>query len=476
MRLKNVNLKTLSLSAITVVILNGCQLAPEQAKLVLPVPDAYASDTEQAKVTSLKWQQFFSDEKLQTLIAQSLEHNKDMQIAVLNVQRVRGLYQIEDSALYPSLDFNGAGTRQRLPADLSGGNNPTISSQYSATVGITSYELDIWGKVRNQSAQALQNLYSTELSQYSTQVSLVAELANAWLNYATDQQLLALAQETLSSQQESLSLTQKSFDLGAASKITLEQLRSTVATAKVDIATYKRLLKRDKNALDLLVGKPVANNLLPSESLHSLLSLPSVPVGLPSDLLTQRPDIKAAEHLLLAANANIGMAKAAFYPSISLTANAGSASSELSGLFDSGSGTWSFVPSVSLPIFNMGRNQARLDVAKADQEIALVTYQQKIQQAFREVADALADTEGYQEQLTALDMLLQSRQSTFDLSQARYDNGADSYLQVLDAQRTWYSAQQQHIVGQQALLASQISLYKVVGGGWEQHLNISQAQ
>ena len=227
------------------------------------------------------------------------------------------------------------------------------------------------------------------------QVSLIAELANAWLNYATDQQLLALAQETLSSQQASLSLTQKSVDLGAASKITLEQLKSTVATAKVDIAKYQRLVKRDKNALDLLVGKTVGEDLLPSKSLNYLLDLPSVPVGLPSDLLTQRPDIKAAEHQLLAANANIGIARAAFYPSISLTANAGTASRDLSNLFDAGSGTWSFMPSVNLPIFNMGRNQANLDVANAEQQVAVATYQQKIQQAFREVADVLADREGY---------------------------------------------------------------------------------
>ncbi|KDC55576.1 efflux transporter outer membrane subunit [Pseudoalteromonas sp. S3431] len=460
------SIKTFSLSAIALLVLSGCQLAPEQKDLVLPVSDAYASGTAQSAAQQLNWQQFFNDEKLQTLISQSLEHNKDMQIAVLNVQRVRGLYQIEDSALYPSLDLNASGTRQRLPADLAGTGDATISSQYSATVGITSYELDIWGKVRNQSAQALQNLYSTELSQYSTQVSLISELANAWLNYATDLQLLELAKETLTSQQESLSLTQKSFDLGAASSITLEQLRSTVATAKVDIATYKRLLKRDKSALDLLVGKSVSADLLPNKDLTNLISMPEVPVGLPSDLLSQRPDIKAAEHLMLAANANIGIARAAFYPSISLTANAGSASSDLSGLFDSGSGTWSFVPTISLPIFNMGRNQANLDVAKADQEIAVATYQQKIQNAFREVADALADREGYQEQLSALDMLISSRQITFDLSKMRYEKGADSYLQVLDAQRTWYGAEQQLIAGQQAYLASQINLYKALGGGW----------
>lgn len=461
-----VSLKSLSLSAITLVILSGCQLAPTQPTLTLPVPDTYSSTELKTSAAQLNWQQFFNDDKLQTLIAQSLEHNKDLQIAVLNVQRVRGLYQIEDSALYPSLDLNASGTRQRLPADLSNTGSAAISSQYGATVGITSYELDIWGKVRNQSTQALQNLYSTELSQYSTQVSLVSELANAWLNYATDLQLLALANETLVSQQSSLSLTQKSFDLGAASSITLEQLKSTVATAKVDIATYKRLLKRDKNALDLLVGKSVPADLLPSADLKNLLTMPEVPVGLPSDLLSQRPDIKAAEHQLLAANANIGIARAAFYPNISLTANAGSASSDLSGLFDSGSGSWSFVPSINLPIFNMGRNQANLDVAEAEQEIAVATYQQKIQGAFREVADALADREGYQEQLSALELLINSRKKTFELSNMRYEKGADSYLQVLDAQRTWYGAQQELISGQQAYLASQINLYKVLGGGW----------
>ena len=327
------HIKTFSLSVLTLAALSGCQLAPEQQNLALPVPETYSVQTEQATVNTLKWQQFFSDKKLQVLIGQSLEHNKELQIAMLNVQRVRGLYQIENSVLYPSLNVNGSGTRQRLPASLTSTNEATISSQYSATVGITSYELDIWGKVRNQTQQALQNLYSTELTQYSTQVSLVAELANAWLNYATDQQLLGLAEETLKSQQASLGLTQKSFDLGAASKITLEQLKSTVASAKVDIATYKRLLKRDKNALDLLVGKPVSPELLPNKVLDSLLALPKIPVGLPSDLLTQRPDIKAAEHQLLAANANIGVARAAFYPSISLTANAGTASNDLSDLF-----------------------------------------------------------------------------------------------------------------------------------------------
>jgi len=462
-------LKTLSLSALAVLVLTACQLAPEQQSIELPVPDAYASAAQGSGTAAaeLHWQQFFSNSKLQQLIELSLVNNKDLQIAALNVQRVRALYQIEDSALYPSLDLNASGTRQRLPADLTGTGNAQISQQYSATVGITSYELDFWGKVRNQSEQVLQQLYSTEQAQLSSQISLVSELTNAWLTYAADQQLLELATHTLHSQQKTLELTEQSYNLGAASALTLQQVKSTVATAKVDIARYQRLLQRDKNALDLLTGATVSKDLLPDQPLSKLLQLPELPAGLPSDLLQQRPDLKAAEHDLLAANANIGIAKAAFFPSISLTANAGSASAELDNLFKGSSGSWSFIPSVNLPIFNMGRTQANLDVAEAQQQVALVTYQQKIQQAFSEVSDALADREGYAAQLQAQQDLANSNQQSFLLSEARFRQGADSYLQVLDAQRSWYSAQQQLISGQQALLASQISLYKVLGGGWQ---------
>lgn len=463
-------LKTLSLSTLAVLVLSACQLAPEQQAIELPVPQNYAlaSGDSGVKAAELHWQQFFSNPQLQQLIELSLANNKDLQIAALNVQRVRALYQIEDSALYPSLDLNASGTRQRLPADLTGTGNAQINQQYSATVGITSYELDFWGKIRNQSEQALQQLYSTEQAQLSSQISLVAELANAWLTYAADQQLLELAAHTLHSQQKTLELTEQSYNLGAASALTLQQVKSTVATAKVDIARYQRLLQRDKNALDLLTGSQVSDNLLPDQPLSKILQLPELPAGLPSDLLQQRPDLKAAEHDLLAANANIGIAKAAFFPSISLTANAGSASAELDNLFKGGSGSWSFIPSVNLPIFNMGRTQANLEVAEAQQQVALVTYQQKIQQAFREVSDGLADREGYAAQLQAQQDLANSNQQSFLLSEARFKQGADSYLQVLDAQRSWYSAQQQLISGQQALLASQISLYKVLGGGWQQ--------
>ncbi|WP_462178615.1 efflux transporter outer membrane subunit [Pseudoalteromonas gelatinilytica] len=457
--------KLISVS-VAALMLSACNMAPDMEQRELPVAHNYDIQGTAGDINALNWQSFFSNAQLQQLIALTLENNKDIKTAALNVQQVRAMYQIEDSALYPSIDLNASGTRQRLPADLSGTGQATISENYSATVGLTAYEIDLWGKVRNQSEQALQNLYSAEYSLTSVRISLISELVNAWLNYATDKELLALANETLKSQQESLELTRKTFALGAASQLTLSQLESTVATAKVDIANYQRLLKRDKNALDFLVGKTVTADLLPSQNIDDVLSLPDVPVGLPSELLTQRPDIKAAEHDLLAANANIGVAKAAFYPSISLTANAGTASADLSNLFDSGSGTWSFVPSVNLPIFNMGRNQANLDVAKAQQEMALTSYEQTIQQAFKEVSDALADREGYMHQLDALNDLYQSNELSFTLSDARFQKGADSYLQVLDAQRNWYSAGQQLILGKQAYLASQINLYKALGGGW----------
>ncbi|MDO6506561.1 efflux transporter outer membrane subunit [Colwellia sp. 4_MG-2023] len=459
--------KTFSLASLSVVVLSACQMAPPREDIALPVPESYAVQSQQGDITDLHWQQFFTNEKLQKLIEQTLTHNKDIKLAALNVQQVRALYQIEDSALYPSLDIAASGTRQRLPSDLSSTGSAQISESYSATVGMTAYELDLWGKVRNQSDQALQTLYASEQTQTSVKISLISELANAWLNYAADKEQLTLAMETLKSQQASLALTEKSYALGAASKLTLAQIQSTVAAAKVDIANYQRMLKRDKNALDLLVGKPVAADLLPIESLDEVLNFPNVPVGLPSELLEQRPDIKAAEFKLLAANANIGVAKAAFFPSITLTANAGTASADLDNLFSGGTGTWSFIPSITIPIFNMGRNQANLDVAQTQQEIALASYEQTIQQAFREVSDALTDREGYMQQLSALEELYNSNKVSFTLSEARFEKGADSYLQVLDAQRNWYSAGQQLISGKQAYITSQISLYKAIGGGWQ---------
>ena len=280
-------LKLVSVS-VAALLLSACNMAPDLEQRELPVAQNYDVEGGEGDINALHWQTFFSNDQLQQLIQLTFENNKDIQTAALNVQQVRAMYQIEDSNLYPSIDLNASGTRQRLPADLSNTGQATITEQYSATVGLTAYELDLWGKVRNQSEQALQNLYSAEYSLTSVRISLISELVNAWLNYATDKALLALANDTLKSQQESLELTRKTFALGAASQLTLSQLESTVATAKVDIANYQRLLKRDKNALDFLVGKTVSADLLPSQSIDTVLNMPEVPVGLPSELLTQQ--------------------------------------------------------------------------------------------------------------------------------------------------------------------------------------------
>lgn len=466
--------KNFMLSALSALVLTACSLAPDAPKSADVIPNQFptsATVTLNSSASSLLWKDFFSDSNLQQVIAQALKTNKDLRIAALNVERVRAQYQIADSARYPSLDLGASGNRQRLPADVSMLGQPYISSQYGVNVGITAYELDLFGRVRNASEQAIEQFYASEQNRDAAQISLISEIASSWYNYAANQQLLELATHTLHSQQKSLALIEKRYDLGAASELVLQQAKTTVATAQVEQSRYQRLALQSKNALDFLVGSPVRDEWLPAQPLTKLMTLPDLPAGTPSDLLTQRPDLKAAEHRLLAANANIGVAKAAFFPSISLTATAGTASAELGGLFESGSGAWSFAPRISLPIFNWGRIQANLDIAKADANIALEGYQQKIQQAFREVADALANQTGFHEQLKATQDLAQSSERAFDLASARYQEGADSYLQVLDAQRSLFVAQQQLVASQQARIQSQLTLYKVLGGGWQRSEN-----
>lgn len=462
----------LSLSVLT--LLSACSLAPELPQTPAAVPTEYAqtpADTAAPQAADLSWQAFFQEPRLQQLLTQALAQNHDLKLAVLNVDRVRALYQISDSNRYPALDLSASQSRQRLPADLSQSGSASIQQQASVTVG-SSWELDLFGKVRNQSEQALQQLFAGEAAQQAAQVSLLAEVATSWYSYASNLQLLTLAQHSAASYQQSLQLTERKVALGAASELTLSQQQSLLANSQADVARYQRLLQRDLNALQLLLAKPGADlsAWLPTaqESLQqSSLQLPELASGSPALLLTQRPDIKQAEHQLKAANANIGVARAAFFPSISLTASAGTASNELSGLFNGGSGSWSFVPNISLPIFNMGRTQANLQLAETDRTIALETYQHSIQQAFREVSDQLADKAGYQAQLQALQDLERSSFHSKQLSQARYDAGADSYLQLLDAERSWYSARQQLSTARLNYLQAQLGLYKALGGGWQ---------
>jgi len=454
------------------LLLSGCvNLAPRYERPAAPVPEHYPdapadAGSNGAANADVGWRTFFADAKLRGLIELALDNNRDLRVAVLNIAQARAQYRIQDAATLPTLSASGSGTATRTPASLSATGEALTSHQYSATLGVSAYELDLFGRVRNLSAQALEQYLSTEEARRSTQISLVAEVATAYLTWAADLERLALARETLRSQSDTYTLTQRSFELGSASALTLRQVQTSVDSARVDVARYTGQIAQDRNALALLLGAPVPAELAPGALGDSLNALPELPAGLPSELMLRRPDLLQSEHKLKAATANIGAARAAFYPRISLTASAGSGSADLSGLFKGGSGSWTFLPQISLPIFDGGSNRASLDSAIAGRDIAVAQYEQAIQSAFREVADALAQREALSGQLQAQQSLVEASGDALKLSDARFARGVDSYLDVLDAQRSWYGAQQTLIGMRLSRLTNGVTLYKALGGGW----------
>jgi multidrug efflux system outer membrane protein len=337
--------------------------------------------------------------------------------------------------------------------------------QYTLGVGAASYELDLFGRVRSLKERALEEYLATEQAQRAVRVSLVSQVAAAYLALAADRERLQLARETLANQQSSFELTRVRFEAGVSSALDLNQARTVLEAARAEIARYTALAAQDENALSLAVGAALPADLLPQALSDGLTTLRDVAPGLPSDVLLRRPDILQAESRLKAANANIGAARAAFFPRIALTASAGLGSSELSGLFSDGAGAWAFVPQISLPIFTAGANRANLKVSQADREIALAQYEKAIQTAFREVADALAQRATIDEQLAAQQSLVDATAETRRLSQARYEKGVDSYLAVLDSQRALYVSRQALITARQTRLNNLATLYKVLGGG-----------
>jgi multidrug efflux system outer membrane protein len=414
------------------------------------------------------WRDYFSDAKLQKLIQLALDNNRDLRVAALNIEKARAQYQIQRSELFPSINASGSGTAKRTPASLSGTGQPVISHSYSAGLGFAAYELDFFGRVRSLKDAALEQYLATTEARDSTQISLIAEVASAYLTLGADHERLQLAKDTLTSQQASFGLTQRSFELGVASELDVRQAQTSVETARVDVARFTGQVAQDENALALLVGTAVPQDLQPVAAVDTVTAVEDIPSDIPSEVLQRRPDIQQAEHLLKSANANIGAARAAFFPSITLTGSAGAASARLSDLFKAGSGAWSFIPQVNLPIFDGGRNLANLDVAKADEKIAVAQYEKSIQSAFREVADALATRGTIGDQLTAQQALVDATKRSYTLSDARYRKGVDSYLNVLDAQRSLYGAQQNLITIRLARQANLVTLYKVFGGGWQQ--------
>ncbi|PAU61076.1 AdeC/AdeK/OprM family multidrug efflux complex outer membrane factor [Pseudomonas indica] len=449
--------------------LGGCaNLAPDYQRPQAPVADqwpAQAESTSGNASAEIDWRSFFIDARLEQVVERALANNRDLRVAALNIEKARAQYRIQRAEQFPSVAASVSGTRSRTPASLNGGEAASIGSQYSAELGFSSYELDFFGRLKNLSESALEDYLALEETHRSTQISLVAEVANAWLTLAADKTLLQLAEDTLKSQQASYELTRRSHDLGNSSGVALAQAQSTVESAREDVAEYTSQVRQDINALTLLVGDSVPDTLLPATLDAEAAQLVEIPAGLPSSLLQRRPDVLAAEHDLKAANADIGAARAALFPSITLTGAAGTSSADLSGLFKSGSGAWSFAPSISVPIFNAGSLRASLESAKTEKAIQLATYEKTVQSAFREVADALAVRSTLQDRLNAQRALVEATERSYRLSDALYRNGANSYLEVLDAQRSLYSARQGLISLELSEQANRLTLYKVLGGG-----------
>ena len=466
-------ISSVSILFIAFAALAGCTMAPKYTRPAAPVPAAWpegeaykqAAATDNKPIADIPWQDFFVDENLRKVIALALENNRDLRVAALNIERSRAQYRIRRSDLFPKVDATADGSVQRISDDLSTTGRGDTVDQYSVGLGVSSYELDLFGRVRSLKDQALEQYLATEQARRSVQISLVAEVAANYLTLAADRERLKLARETLESQQSSYNLTKNRFDAGVSSALDLHQARTSVESARVDIARYTTLVAQDENALSLVVGAPVPADLRPSALTDTLTAMKDFTTGLPSDVLLQRPDIVQAENLLKGANANIGAARANFFPRITLISSVGFGSNELSGLFTGDSFTWSFAPRITLPIFTAGENQATLEVAKTDRDIAVAQYEKAIQTAFREVADALAQRGTIDDQLSAQQAFTDATAETHHLSQLRYDKGVDNYLQVLDAQRALYGAQQNLIGVRLIRLINQATIYKVLGGG-----------
>lgn len=489
--------KNLTDMALLSLCLAGCTLEPHYERPQPAVPQQWpapplASDEKSAapaaqsaaqgperSAAQIGWREFFADPKMRALIEQALKHNPDAQVATLNIAAARAQYQIQRANLFPKISASAIEQVQRYPTGVTpagggaGGTTTAATSglfrYYDVGVGFTSYELDLFGRIRSLNHARLQQYLGYVETRRSTQISVVAEVASAYLTWLADSALLRITMDTLNSQQESLKLIRMSFEGGVATALDLHQAETTVATAQANLAQYRRQVAQDQNAVVVLLGAPMPSEVTAAGDLDEEKLLTYLPAGLPSDILVQRPDILAAEHNLIAANANIGAARAAFFPSILLTGSYGTASTQLSGLFQQGSTAWTFSPQISLPIFAGGANLASLDLVKVQKNILVVQYEHAIQNGFREVADALAGRATLDSQVAADTALVASSSESFRLSNMRYTGGVENYLGVLDAQRILYTAQQSLVNVKLARLQNLVTLYKALGGGWREH-------
>ena len=448
------------------VLLAGCaSLAPTYAPPPLPVAAQYPeNDAAGAHAPDVAWQAYFADPRLQSLIAQALASNRDMRVAALRVEEARAAYGIQRAEQFPTVALGASGSRTRVPGDLSLTGRAMTSAQYQAGLNVSAWELDFWGRVRSLKDSALQTLLASDEARRAIGVALVAQVANGYLGLRELDERVELARATVDSRAESLRIFTRRFEVGSISKLDLTQVETLLSQALSLSAQLEQARAVQAHALAQLVGGPV-DLTTDTRRFDDASVLQPLHAGLPSALLTQRPDLMAAEHQLRAAQANIGAARAAFFPTISLTASYGTASAELSGLFDSGSGAWNFAPRLVLPIFDAGRIRANMDLAEVRRDVAVANYEKSVQGAFREVADALSNRRWLALQVDIGKTTLAAQSERARLAKLRYDNGAAPYLEVLDAQRDLLTVEQQLVQTRRALLSSQVSLYAALGGG-----------
>lgn len=461
--------RTLIIAGLIVSLLWGCSLAPPYTRPQPPVPaqwpsgPAYQEAGTGKSAAEVKWEDFFQSEPLRRVIGMALANNRDLRVAVLNIERYQALYRIQRAELLPRIDAQGYFSKERVPGILTNSGHPTTVEIYNLNVGISAWELDFFGRIRSLKDSALEQYLATEQARRSAQIALISGVANTYLTLAADRENLRLARSTLEAQQSSYNIIKRRYEVGASSELELRQAQTRLEAARVDIARFTGLVAIDENALNLLAGSTVSAALLPEDLEKAAVLQDSAP-GLPSEVLLRRPDILQAEHLLRGAYANIGAARAALFPRIALTTSIGTTSGQLTDLFKSGTNTWAFVPQIVVPIFD-ARLWSAYDVTKVDRVILLAQYEKSIQSAFREVADALAQRGTIDGQLQAQQALVTASSEAYRLSDLRYSKGIDSYLIVLDAQRSLYSAQQGLIAVRLARAANLITLYKVLGGG-----------
>lgn len=457
---------TKPLSVLIAVLLAGCSLAPQYQRPEAPIATVYPAEASNAKAdaTATGWREFFPDQRLQQLIEAALANNRDLRVAALRIEEARAQYGIQSADLLPNLNATASGSRSRTPGAVSITGRSSVNSNYQVGLGLAAFELDFFGRVRSLNDAALAQYLATEEASRAAQISLIAEVAKAYLAEQAFAEQYDLARKTVESRENAYKLAKQRFEVGASSALDLRQNETLVQSARASLATLTRQRAQATNALTLLVGRPLGD-LPAAQTLSGQNIVTEIPPGLPSDLLTRRPDIRAAEQRLRATNANIGAARAAFFPRISLTGSIGTASNQLDGLFESGSRTWSFVPQLVLPIFDAGRNRANLNLAEARNNIAVAEYEKAIQTAFREVSDALVARAALEEQIAAQQAVQDAQAERLKLADLRSQSGVASSLEVLDAQRELFTAQQQLVQARLLRLTNAVDLYRALGGG-----------